>query len=122
MFEFNNNMGEPIKQNFDKEILNCVIEFMYTGKTKIDSSHLIDLLDFSHQYLLPKLKMVIEFILIGNLSIESFLDTYTVYKAFECNQIHKSLVKFGIENVKQLKQNQILGKLDTVDQRLILQK
>lgn len=48
MFEFNNNMGEPIKLNFDKEILNCVIEFMYTGKTKIDSSHLIDLLDFSH--------------------------------------------------------------------------
>ena len=48
MFEFSNNMGEPIKLNFDIEILNCVIEFIYTGKTKIDSSRLIDLLDFSH--------------------------------------------------------------------------
>lgn len=99
MFEFNSEMGEVVRLDFDLNLLKCMLQFIYTNKTAIDSEHLIDLLDLSHQYLLPKLKLAIETVLISNLNIETYLDTYMVAKAFDCATIHQELITFGISNV-----------------------
>jgi hypothetical protein len=58
--------------------------------------------------MLPKLKHSIEMMLVANISVDTFLDTYMVAKAFECMIIKQQLIKFGIENVKELRQRQIL--------------
>lgn len=109
MFEFNQNHGQVIKLNFDASLLHCMLQFMYTGQATINSENLIDLLDLSHQYMLPKLKLAIETVLISNLSVETYLDTYQVAKAFECTDMHQLLMQFGLEHVKELRAKNILS-------------
>ena len=48
MFEFNSQIGQTVKLDFDSSLLACMLQFIYTGKATIDSEHLIDLLDLSH--------------------------------------------------------------------------
>jgi hypothetical protein len=122
MFEFNDNMGEIVNLDFSHGLLEQMLKFIYTGAAQLDSSELIDLLDLSHQYLLPKLKHSIELVLSQNISIETYYDTYTVAKAFDCIQLKENLVNFGIPNVKELRNKLVLGKLDTADQRVLMQK
>jgi len=95
MFEFNQNQEHVIKLNFEASLLHCMLQFMYTGQATINSENLIDLLDLSHQYMLPKLKLAIENVFINNLSVETYLNTYQVAKAFECTDIHQSMMQFG---------------------------
>lgn len=71
---------------------------------------------------MPKLKHSIELVLIGNLSNETYLDTYMVMKAFDCTTLYKSLIEYGVANMKQLRLEQVISQLDSSDQRLIMQK
>ena len=107
MFEFNDEqMGETVKLDFEYEMLDCMLEFMYTGRCELKSDQLIDLLDLSHQYLLPRMKHAIEIILAKNLAVETFYDTYMVMKAFECTCLYEALITYGQANVKELRQKQ----------------
>ena len=47
MFEFNDNMGEPVTLDYSKELINVMLEFVYLGTSSINSTLLIDLLDMS---------------------------------------------------------------------------
>jgi hypothetical protein len=58
--------------------------------------------------MLPKLKLAIENVLISNLSVETYLDTYQVTKAFECTNMQHQLLQYGLEHVKELRANNII--------------
>ena len=122
MFEF--NQGKAGQQNrvdvaVSADLLQAMLGFMYTSKVEISSDKLVDLLDMSVQFMLPKLKHSIELLLGNNLSVDNFYDTYCIAKAFECHVLKPLLFKFGNQNLLQLRQKQILVKLDLEDSTLI---
>ena len=122
MFEFNQSKaGQQNKVDvaFPAELLRAMLSFMYTSKVEISSDKLVDLLDMSVQFMLPKLKHSIELLLGNNLSVDNFYDTYCIAKAFECHALKPLLFKFGNQNLLQLRQKQILVKLDLEDSTLI---
>ena len=41
-------------------MIKKMLEFFYLGETKINSIHLIDMLNLCDEYLLPSIKMVVE--------------------------------------------------------------
>ena len=92
-----------------------MLEFIYLGQTSVDSSRLVDLLDLSHQYLMVRMKHSIELLFIQNISIDTYFDTYMVAKAFECSNIHSSLIKFGAENLQTLRLKLVYNQLSTED-------
>ena len=69
--------------------------------------------------MLPKLKHSIELLLGNNLSVDNFYDTYCIAKAFELFTLRSQLFKFGNQNLMELRQKQILVKLDLEDSTLI---
>ena len=48
MFEFNDNMNEPVQLTKDYALLEAWLEFLYTGRVTISSDILVDLLELAH--------------------------------------------------------------------------
>ena len=68
MFSFNDQMGEAVKLEYETELLECMLAFMYTGKTQIESSKLVQFLELSHSYMIASLKQSLELVLAQNLT------------------------------------------------------
>ncbi len=62
-----------------------------------------------------RMKHSIELVFIQNISIDTYLDTYMVAKAFECSNINSSLIKFGAENLQTLRLKLVISQLSTDD-------
>ena len=58
LFDFKDTFS--IRLEYDLPIINSMIEFLYLGRTSINSAYLIDLLELSHQCLMYSLKFSIE--------------------------------------------------------------
>lgn len=76
-------------------IVTNMVEFIYLGKTTLNSNDLVDLLFLCQEYLLPPLKQAIEHLFGTRLSPEIFFDVYMMAKAFDCVILKQSLIEFG---------------------------
>ena len=103
MFEFNDNMNEPVQLTKDYALLEAWLEFLYTGRVTISSDILVDLLELAHEYMIPALKHAIECVLCDNIAVDNFVDTYLVSKSFECWTVYERLITFGTANAKELR-------------------
>ena len=84
MFSFNDEMGEVVKLDQETELLECMLAFIYTGQTAIESSKLVHFLGLSHEYMIFTLKQSLEAVLASNITAQNFKDTIEVAKMFEC--------------------------------------
>ena len=84
-------------------MIKKMLEFFYLGETKMNSIHLIDMLNLCDEYLLPGIKMVVEQELVKNLRQDNYHDMYMIAKGYGCLILMEKLVEFGRTNVWALR-------------------
>lgn len=82
--------------------MQAMLDFFYTGECSFDSGDLLDLLELCRQYMLPDLRQVLEQVIIGNLDLDNFSETFEVAKSFDCKVVREALYLFGRKNYQEL--------------------
>ena len=92
-----------------------MIKFFYTGICNFESNTLLEMLDLCQEYLLADLKQLVEHIMIANIDLENFGDTFEACKSYECKVLKEALYLYGRKNYQELYRKGQLKNLAKVD-------
>lgn len=88
--------------DFSRRAFSAMLDFFYTGECSFYSSDLLDMLELCRQYLLPDLRQVLEQVIITNLDLDNFAETFDVAKSFDCKVLREALYLYGRKNYQEL--------------------
>jgi len=109
MFNFNSRNLESTTNTQEVEIheqsskvFQVIVEYLYTGKTEVNSDDIIEILEACREFFIQDLKLLLEKVLIYNIQIDNFQDSLDIAKAFECSQLREAVLDFGKKNYAEL--------------------
>ena len=107
-----------IKLNYNSEVLQSFVDFFYESSVKADIllKYHEEFLNLSEQYDLELLKLLTEYVLIKNLSVQNMAEYFMLADLFNAQELRDAARKFLINNKDCFKEDDYLtNQLKTFD-------
>ncbi|KAJ5079827.1 pep-cterm sorting domain-containing protein [Anaeramoeba ignava] len=105
-----------------KPIMKKILEYIYTSKTQISKSELIEMLIVSNQFQLNLLSKFIENEIIKNINEKNVCDYLLTNQKMKSNQLENECLKFIIDNFDKFIQQNNTFKLTKKQMKYVIEK